>query len=225
MISKVIGKFRRIAWRILGVNYSSITGLISLFQPDHLRKKGWVKIETRSYDSGADAWRNSPQEHLYIGKYCSIAKQVQFLCGAGKHDIQAVSTYPLIEALFRIDETVNIDGERRIRSELDTQLAVSKGPIIVGNDVWIGFRAVIESGVSIGDGAVIMPCAVVAKNIPPYAIAGGVPAKIIKYRFEPDTIEALLKIQWWNWTEELIKERIADFYLPITEFIEKYCGI
>ena len=85
----------------------------------------------------------------------------------------------------------------------------NKGGIVIGNDVWIGFEAVILSGVTIGDGAIIGTRAVVTKDVPPYTIVGGVPAKPIRKRFSDDVISQLLKIQWWNWSENRIKKNIG----------------
>ena len=86
----------------------------------------------------------------------------------------------------------------------------NKGDIVIGNDVWIGYEAVILAGVTIGDGAVIGARAVVTKDIPPYTIVGGVPAKPIRKRFTQETIDLLLKIKWWNWPEERIRQHIAE---------------
>lgn len=108
-----------------------------------------------------------------IGNYCSIAEEVVFVL-SGEHDINAISTFPFEEKYY---------GKKR--------MAGSKGDIIVEDDVWIGYRATIMSGVKIGKGAVVAAGAVVTKDIPPYAIVGGVPAKIIKYRF-PEEIRKLL---------------------------------
>ena len=85
----------------------------------------------------------------------------------------------------------------------------NKGDIVIGNDVWIGFESVILSGVTIGDGAIIGTRAVVTKDVPPYTIVGGVPAKPIRKRFSDDVISELLKLQWWNWSENRIKKNIA----------------
>ena len=85
----------------------------------------------------------------------------------------------------------------------------NKGDIVIGNDVWIGYEAVILSGVTIGDGAIIGTRAVVTKDVPPYTIVGGVPAKKIRKRFSDNVISELLKLQWWNWSENKIKKNIA----------------
>lgn len=83
-----------------------------------------------------------------------------------------------------------------------------KGDIVIGNDVWIGYEAVILAGVTIGDGAVIGSRAVVTKDVPPYTIVGGVPARTIRRRFDEDIVEELLRLRWWDWPEEVIKENI-----------------
>lgn len=85
----------------------------------------------------------------------------------------------------------------------------NKGDIVIGNDVWIGYEAVILSGVTIGDGAIIGTRAVVTKDVPPYMIVGGVPAKPIRKRFSDDVVSKLSKLQWWNWTEDRIQKNIA----------------
>lgn len=92
----------------------------------------------------------------------------------------------------------------------------------IGNDVWIGKNATIIAGVNIGDGAVIGAGAVVTKDVPPYAIVAGVPARIIRYRYSPDEIIALLRIKWWQWSDEKIKKYQKDFYLDIEDFILRH---
>ncbi|MFP4457060.1 MAG: chloramphenicol acetyltransferase [Clostridia bacterium] len=93
---------------------------------------------------------------------------------------------------------------------------------VIGNDTWIGHGALISPNVKIGDGAVIGQGAVVTRNVPPYAIAVGVPARVIRFRFSKEVIDKLKKIKWWDWDYELIKERIDDFSIPIEEFVSKY---
>ncbi|WP_308462078.1 CatB-related O-acetyltransferase [Mesorhizobium sp. INR15] len=97
----------------------------------------------------------------------------------------------------------------------------SKGPIRIGNDVWIGRRAIILSGVTIGDGAVIGAGAVVSKDVPPYAVVVGNPAALVRYRFNSGQIASLLEIRWWDWEDDLIKTD-PSFFLPIDEFIAKH---
>ena len=95
----------------------------------------------------------------------------------------------------------------------------NKGDIVIGNDVWIGYEAVILAGVTIGDGPVIGARAVVTKDIPPYTIVGGVPAKPIRKRFTQETIDLLLKIKWWNWPEERIRQHITEIQSGRIEYL------
>jgi virginiamycin A acetyltransferase len=97
----------------------------------------------------------------------------------------------------------------------------NKGNIVIGNDVWIGYEAVIMQGVSIGDGAIIGTRAVVTKDIPPYTIVGGVPAKEIRKRFEPDTIEVLQQIHWWDWSREKIQRHLSDIMIGNINGLQK----
>ena len=103
----------------------------------------------------------------------------------------------------------------------DEKDTFSKGTVVIGNDVWIGARATILSGVTVGDGAVIGAGALVAKDVPPYAIVGGVPARLIKYRFSSEIINELLEIKWWDWDSKKLTQNIDDFYLDVEEFIKK----
>lgn len=129
-------------------------------------------------------------DKLIIGKFCSIASGVKFIMNGGNHNPELFSTFPF--------PTFNNGWEK---GDLGT---VNKGDTIIGNDVWIGFEALIMPGVKIGDGAVIGARSVVTKNVPSYTIVGGNPAKIIKKRFEDEIIKELLKIQWWDWDSEKI---------------------
>lgn len=137
---------------------------------------------------------------LKIGNFCSIASNVQFVLDAD-HQLNAVSTYPFKVALLKTEKME----------------ATSKGDIIVDDDVWIGYGATIMSGVHIGQGAVVAAGAVVTKDVPPYAIVGGVPAKVIKYRFEPEMIEELLKIDYSKLTKEDIEKHIDDLYTELKD--------
>lgn len=137
-------------------------------------------------------------DKLIIGKFCSIACGAKFLFNSANHSMASLSTYPF--PLFF--EEWGLD-KRNVTKSWD-----NKGNIIIGNDVWIGFEALILAGVSIGDGAIIGSRAVVTKDIPPYTIAAGVPARPIRKRFDDDTISNLIKIKWWNWPDEIITENI-----------------
>lgn len=136
---------------------------------------------------------------LKIGSYCSIAQHVYFMLDV-EHRVNTVSTYPYKAKCLRLGDE-----------------AFSKGDIVVGDDVWIGYGATIMSGVHIGQGAVIAAGAVVTKDVPPYAIVGGVPAKVIRYRFEPEIVEELLKIDYSRLTDEMIKEHIDELYTNLED--------
>lgn len=138
-------------------------------------------------------------DKLQIGKFCSIACGVKFLFNSANHTLSSLSTYPF--PLFF--------EEWGLEKKDVTNAWDNKGDIVIGNDVWIGYEAVILAGVTIGDGAIIGTRAVVTKDVPPYTIVGGVPAKPIKKRFSEETTSALLEIQWWNWSKERIARNIG----------------
>ena len=138
-------------------------------------------------------------DKLIIGAFCSIACGAKFLFNSANHTLRSLSTYPF--PIFY--------EEWGLKGENVTNAWDNKGNIVVGNDVWIGYEAVILAGVTIGDGAIIGTRAVVTKDVPPYTIVGGVPAKPIRRRFPEETEEKLLELQWWNWSRERIAEHIA----------------
>ena len=123
-----------------------------------------------------------------IGKYCSIAR---FVClGTGQHPTDLLSTHPM---LYK-DMPYGPNLPPECRAKFDN----IKPPCHIGNDVWIGINSVIMDGITIGDGAIVASGSVVTKDVPPYAIVGGVPAKLIRYRFSPEIIAALLELRWWD---------------------------
>jgi len=127
-----------------------------------------------------------------IGSFCSIGPDVLFICAA-EHRVDTATTFPIQFANGKIR---NANG------------TAGKGPITVGHDVWIGARCIVLSGVTIGNGAVLGAGSIVTRDIPPYAIAVGNPARTIRYRFAPDVIRCLQSLEWWNWSDDLIRERI-----------------
>ena len=137
-------------------------------------------------------------DKLKIGKFCSIACGAKFLFTSGNHAMQSLSTYtfPIFFEEWGLDP-------KDIRSAWD-----NKGDIVIGNDVWIGYEAVILSGVKIGDGAIIGARAVVTKDVEPYTIVGGVPAKPIRKRFDDETIKALEALRWWDWEFDEIQKKL-----------------
>jgi acetyltransferase-like isoleucine patch superfamily enzyme len=153
-------------------------------------------------------------EPVIIGSYCSIADGVSIYAG-GNHRSDWVSTFP-----FRI--VFNLPGALR------DGIPESRGPVTIGNDVWVGRWATIMSGVTIGDGAVVGARAVVAKDVRPYAIVVGNPAREIRRRFSDEIIEKLLKVRWWDWPEEEIIAAVPLLCSPDVENllreVEKFKG-
>ena len=137
-------------------------------------------------------------DRLTIGKFCSIACGAKFLFTSANHTAASLSTYPF--PLFF--EEWGLD-KANVTDAWD-----NKGDIVVGNDVWIGYEAVVLQGVTIGDGAIVGARAVVTKDVAPYTLVGGVPAKPIRRRFSEETIEELLRIRWWAWPRERIEKNI-----------------
>ena len=140
------------------------------------------------------------RDRLVMGKFCSIACGAKFLFTSAHHTQQSLSTYPF-PIFFE---------EWGLEKQAVTTAWDNKGDIILGNDVWVGYQAVILSGVTIGDGAIIGTRAVVTKDVPPYTIVGGVPAKPIRKRFSEETIAVLQDLRWWDWEEEKIARHIWD---------------
>lgn len=137
-------------------------------------------------------------DKLKIGKFCSIACGSKFMFTSGNHKLGSLATYsfPVFFEEWDVDRT-------RVTEAWD-----NKGDIVIGNDVWIGYEAVIMSGVTIGDGAIIGTRAVVTRDVLPYTIVGGIPAKPIRKRFSEDVIAKLQELKWWDWPDEKIKEHI-----------------
>jgi virginiamycin A acetyltransferase len=136
------------------------------------------------------------QEKLIIGKFCSIACGTKFLFNCANHTLKSLSTYtfPLFYEEWELEKS-------NITTAWD-----NKGDIVIGNDVWIGYEAVIMAGVHIGDGAIIAARAVVTKDVPPYTIVGGTPSKEIRKRFDAEVIQQLLILKWWNWSTDKIRQ-------------------
>lgn len=147
------------------------------------------------------------QSSLYVGNYCSIADEVAILLGGG-HRTDWITTYPF--SALRA-------SAKDIKGHPST-----KGDVVIGHDVWVGFGATILSGITIGNGAVIGAKAVVTKNVPPYAIVAGNPAKVIRYRFSDDDIQVLERLQWWNWSIEIIDQAMPILLDGDIEKLEQF---
>ena len=151
--------------------------------------------------------RNCNATNVKIGKFCSIGPN--FCCGLGLHPTNGISTAPMFYSKAK-QNGVSLVNEVVYEEQKQT---------IIGNDVFIGANVTIVDGVIIGDGAVIGAGAVVVKDLPPYAVAVGVPAKVIKYRFDEQTIKRLLEMQWWNWSGTDL-QKVADKEFDVNEFIK-----
>ena len=160
----------------------------------------------------------SDSSTIQTGNFCSIATDVTFLSG-GFHRLETVSTYPLGQHMGEQfggmhDEEQDLECGAKPHGRINEKT-------IVGNDVWIGHGAFISSGIKIGDGAVIGAKSVVTKDVPPYAIVGGNPAKLIRYRFNEEVVKKFLKIKWWDWSDEKIYEN-RQYFDNVTLFTNKF---
>jgi len=140
-------------------------------------------------------------EKLIIGKFCQIAHGVRFITSSANHDMSGFSTFPFNN--FMMTSQTTIDDIMAM-----FQIPNRKGDTVIGNDVWFGMEAVVMPGVTIGDGAIISARAVVTRDVPPYSIVGGNPAKVLKLRFDATTIDTLTRIKWWDWPVETIEANV-----------------
>ena len=135
-------------------------------------------------------------DKLIIGKFCQIASGVEFIMNGGNHLVEGISTFPF--SIFGNGWEGAMEGKA----------FPNKGNTEIGNDVWIGYRSLIMPGIRIGDGAIVATASVVTKDIPPYTIVGGNPAKILRRRFDEAVIGKLLEIRWWNWDAAKITKNV-----------------
>ena len=205
MIKKIIKVLKRIYHHFYPVpeqepkyDYPNVT----IYEPSFITKD--VIIGEYTYIS-----EGSKISMTEIGKFCSIGPHL--LCGWGIHPINGISTSPMFYS------TKKQNG----MTLSDTDKCEERKKIIIGNDVFIGANVTILDGVKIGNGCVIGAGAVVTKDIPDYAVVGGVPAKIIKYRFSDEQISALKKIEWWNWEYDKLKN-IEKYFFNIDDFIKEF---
>ena len=162
-----------------------------------------------------------------IGAFCSFAFGVDCV---ENHEMDYVTTHPIIyygKYIEGIDYPMEHYKGRKLCSlgvTPKSEKIKKQKRITIGNDVWLGRNVIITNSSNIGNGVIAAAGAVITKDVPDYAVVAGVPARIIRYRYTPEQIEALNKIAWWDWSDDEIRERYDDFYLPIEEFIEKYKG-
>jgi acetyltransferase-like isoleucine patch superfamily enzyme len=172
---------------------------------ERLKRAGIVTVGRHSYGTPTVYTYKGNNSRLRIGNFVSLTDGIQVLLG-GNHPTNWVSTFPF-RARFAMSGAYG-DG-----------MPASKGDVVIEHDVWIGANSTILSGVTIGCGAIVASGSLVTGDVPPYAIVGGVSAKVIRYRFSRDVIEALLRLQWWNMTDEdlssliplLSSDRVAEF--------------
>lgn len=146
---------------------------------------------------------------VVIGSYCSLASDVEIMPG-GNHRTDTVTTYALRQHLVP-------DNAERVGEPW------SKGDVVIGSDVWIGRGAKILGGVTVGDGAVIAAWSVVTKDVSPYTIVAGVPARAVRQRFSREIVESLLRIRWWDWDDAVVRARIDELAsTDLVAFTQKY---
>lgn len=150
-------------------------------------------------------------DKLIIGKFCSIAQGTTFIMGSANHRMNSISTYP-----FNVFGGIWEENTPSHMSEIPF-----KGDTVIGNDVWIGRKSVIMPGVKIGDGAIVAAYSVVTKDVEPYSVVGGNPARFIKKRFDDELIQLLEKLKWWDFESEKLVDFLPLLCDPNLEFVRK----
>jgi acetyltransferase-like isoleucine patch superfamily enzyme len=198
----------------------------------------WVILGPHSYYArhlGVGSW--FPGEKVIVGDYCSLADQVVIFTGGNRHTDHAAN-YPvdilsLNKPRPRTAAQMGLGVPRPILNRLSIIRAaipllvsgrtyLSTENTTIGNDVWVGYGAMILGGAKVGDGAVVAAGSVVFSDVPPYAVVAGNPARVVRSRFGPETVQKMLRIQWWYWPEDKIRLNLEWFHRPIKEFVDHF---
>jgi acetyltransferase-like isoleucine patch superfamily enzyme len=170
---------------------------------------GLLSLGAHSYGNPSVVAYPGDAGRIEIGRYCSLADGIEFFLG-GNHRLDWVTTFPLRAALG-------------LPGALEDGHPASKGPIVIGNDVWIGNDVRVLSGVTVGDGAAIGAGSVVSADVRPYAVVAGNPAREIRRRFDDETVDALLRVAWWDWPDATVRERVGELSDPdLAGFVRRY---
>ena len=199
-------------------------------RPIQAARPGAITLGTGTYlAAGCLVKTWAPTERIEIGAYTSIAEEVRILHPGvnetltdrsgtkrtfrfrGNHRPDTATTYPI---------GILVPG--MTFDEAPTDGSYESRPLVIGSDVWIGYRALISGAVTVGHGAILATGAVVLRDIPPYAIAAGNPAQVIRYRFSPDVIDAMLRIRWWDWPPERVAREASWFLRPVADFVAEF---
>lgn len=195
MLSSLMGRIRRSLKSLV------LSPFFSVPDPYHHPQ---ISIGRHTYGlTPASIQLFSPGDRVVIGSFCSISRSARFI-GGGEHHTTRVSTFPFLTRIFDREPERDLVPDRRIR---------------IGHDVWIGAHAVILSGADVGNGAIIAAGAVVTGSVPDYAVVAGVPAKLIRFRFEEPLRAELARTAWWGWSDDEIRRRVDSFYGDPASFI------
>lgn len=173
---------------------TALTGSKLISEFERLIRQGVITVGRHSYGVPTVRTFRGNHSRLFIGNFVSIADEVSILLG-GNHPVARVSTFP-----FR--------ARMHLPGAFGDGIPTSRGDVTIGSDVWICHKATILSGVTIGHGAIVAAGAVVTHDVPPYAIVAGAPARVVRKRFPQPIIEALLDVQWWNWSDSQVREAV-----------------
>jgi chloramphenicol O-acetyltransferase type B len=200
IISSSLGENNLIAENV-SIHRSHLSKYVSIYSDSQVSE---VSIDRFSYIA-----RNSRLSMVKIGSFCSLGPET--LAGTGNHPVDHLSTSPVFYSTMK-----QCGGTFALKDCIEERQTIE-----IGHDTWLGARVFIRDGVKIGNGAIVAAGSVVVKDVPDYAIVGGVPARIIRFRYPPDVIEKLLEIQWWRWSEAKLREAQPYFVEPdITLFLE-----